>query len=225
MEQVRPYLKDIAPNLSTVLLNGALVVYSTTKPPQITRLNSSVVLTVVEKTGLLPQVRGIILQNVDSAVVDRDDPSFMKALKHFGIDSFKVDKGLAHIADYQPLEIIIEVQKDQGVAIKDVILSYVSGKAEVVVSGPYSVEVVATGVSKAGAVAESLRSASIDPAETMIFGDGDNDAEMLANVGIGIAMKNCSPAACNAAVAKISDNNSDAIAQFFKKVVLTADCQ
>lgn len=233
LDQIQPYRMDIGPNLPIVLLNGALVldpdsIKATSKAVRAikaTFIDPSVASVVVEKTRLLPTVRGIILQNDDSAVVDRDDPPFLKALKHFGISSYKVDKGLAHIADYHILEIIVEVQKDQGGAVRDVILPHVAGKAEATISGPYSVDVVASGISKAGAVVESLRSSSIEPMESLAFGDGDNDAEMLASVGVGVAMRNCSPATCKAAVIIIGDNNSDAIAQFFEKFVLTPDCQ
>lgn len=44
--------------------------------------------------------------------------------------------------------------------------------------------------SKARAVKEICQAFKIDPSETMAFGDGDNDIEMLQTVSIGVAMGN-----------------------------------
>lgn len=51
-------------------------------------------------------------------------------------------------------------------------------------------DVVPKGVSKASGIDEILKIYDIDLSETMAFGDGDNDIEMLKHCQIGIAMGN-----------------------------------
>jgi len=47
-------------------------------------------------------------------------------------------------------------------------------------------------------------------ADVVAIGDGDNDANMLANVGIGIAVANATPLAKAAASYVVSRNNNEA---------------
>jgi hydroxymethylpyrimidine pyrophosphatase-like HAD family hydrolase len=49
-------------------------------------------------------------------------------------------------------------------------------------------------------------------AETMMVGDGDNDVELLAAVGLGVAMGNASPAALKAAKTRVGHVNTGGLA-------------
>jgi len=55
---------------------------------------------------------------------------------------------------------------------------------------PYSVDVISKGVSKAVGIQKLIEHLGIDMSETVAFGDGLNDIEMLQAVGMGIAMEN-----------------------------------
>lgn len=57
-------------------------------------------------------------------------------------------------------------------------------------SNPYSVDIVPKGGSKVKGIEAFLAEHEITLAETMAFGDSHNDNEMLAAVGIGVAMGN-----------------------------------
>ncbi len=54
---------------------------------------------------------------------------------------------------------------------------------------------------------------------TVAIGDGDNDAEILAGAGIGLAMGNASPRAREAAHAEIPANDQDGLAWAIRKIV------
>jgi Cof subfamily protein (haloacid dehalogenase superfamily) len=54
-------------------------------------------------------------------------------------------------------------------------------------------------------------------------GDGDNDAEMLATAGLGIAMGNASPAAKSAAKLSVPDNDHDGLAYAIRTHVLAGE--
>jgi len=63
---------------------------------------------------------------------------------------------------------------------------------------PY-LEFSAPNVTKATALAAVARELGVAQAETLAFGDGNNDAAMLAWAGLGVAMPHASPAALTAA--------------------------
>lgn len=60
--------------------------------------------------------------------------------------------------------------------------------------GEESGELAVPGVSKSAAMKELLAHLGIDRADTLAFGDGMNDADMLAYAGVGIAMGNAKEA-------------------------------
>jgi len=56
------------------------------------------------------------------------------------------------------------------------------------------------------------------PAEVVAVGDADNDLEMLAGAGLGVAMGNAMPRARAVARRVIGDNNGDALAQLVEEL-------
>ncbi len=92
--------------------------------------------------------------------------------------------------------------------------------AIVVVSGSQTVEVVP--FTKGAAVMQALRASGIRASDVIACGDSGNDMEMLRMVGLGAAMGNCRSGACEAALVRIGDNDSDAIAELVRRVALKA---
>lgn len=58
---------------------------------------------------------------------------------------------------------------------------------------PYGVDIIAAGNSKARGMERLLAHYDISREEIIAFGDGENDMEMLAYAGIGVAMGNADP--------------------------------
>lgn len=54
----------------------------------------------------------------------------------------------------------------------------------------HAINIISRGTSKATGIKKSLEHFGIDQSETMAFGDGNNDEEMLKYVSIGVAMGN-----------------------------------
>lgn len=65
-----------------------------------------------------------------------------------------------------------------------------AGKLHKTFSRPYYLEILNKNVSKGNTVLKLLEKENIDPKNVIAFGDACNDAEMLENVGIGVAMEN-----------------------------------
>ncbi|GFH43472.1 haloacid dehalogenase [Lactococcus hodotermopsidis] len=80
-------------------------------------------------------------------------------------------------------------------------------------SNPYSADIVTHGNSKIKGIEKVAQKFGFTLAETMAFGDSDNDLEMLAGVGFGIAMGNATPLVKKRANYVTDTNNADGIAK------------
>lgn len=86
-------------------------------------------------------------------------------------------------------------------------------------SVPHMLEIGNEDAGKGNTLLYLLKLLGISPEEAMAFGDADNDAEMLAAVKYGIAMKNGTKA-CKKAAFKITDsNNEDGVAKEIRKYI------
>lgn len=246
LEQVEPFLDDVAPSLPLVLYNGGLSVDPKTREIVAVRhLPSDVVVRVLEVGAGNADVQGIVVHGATESWIDRSTEELDRELAAGLIRPTGVlAKGaLAGTPDLRPGEQPADVKdpprtETPGPAVKVMLLTY-AGKVDAVarqvgdavgtdarslVTSPRTVEVVPNGVNKAVGILAALSQAGIDPAQVLVFGDSGNDVEMLSVVGIGIAMGNCRPEACDAAMLRIGNNGTDAIAQVIERLALTPSC-
>jgi hydroxymethylpyrimidine pyrophosphatase-like HAD family hydrolase len=57
----------------------------------------------------------------------------------------------------------------------------------------------------------------------MAVGDGDNDAELLAGVGLGVAMGNATDNSRAAALVQVSDNEHDGLAEAIRRFAIASE--
>lgn len=76
------------------------------------------------------------------------------------------------------------------------------------------IDVVKRGVSKSHCLQRLQEMLLISPGETVLFGDGRNDIEMLSQNGIGIAMKNALPEVKKVCVGVTSSNDENGIVKW-----------
>ena len=72
------------------------------------------------------------------------------------------------------------------------ILSKLDANLLLAFSHPNYVEVATRNISKYSGLAAYMQQLNITPQQVIAFGDGENDIDMLANVGLGVAMANAS---------------------------------
>lgn len=83
-----------------------------------------------------------------------------------------------------------------------------------------AVEVFRAGCSKATALAHVAAAHGIAMDEVMAIGDGLNDCEILAAVGLGVAMGNACPEARAVARVQVASNEEDGVAEAIDRFVL-----
>ncbi len=86
-------------------------------------------------------------------------------------------------------------------------------------SGAPFLEVGKENVSKATALARFAQERGYGPEDVVAFGDNNNDVDMLAWAGYGVAMSNASPAALEVADTVTATNDEDGVAQVIERLL------
>ena len=91
------------------------------------------------------------------------------------------------------------------------------GRLDVFKSEAFFLELVPIGVNKGEAITKLAEINNVDISETMSFGDGFNDVELIKTAGMGIAMANACPEVLNAADYVTLSNDMDGVAAGIEK--------
>ena len=86
-------------------------------------------------------------------------------------------------------------------------------------STPIYLEFVEKSVSKGSALLRLCEMLGVDPAQTVAFGDEENDRPMLRAAGLGVAMGNAVPEIKAEADAVTSSNEEDGVAKFIEHLL------
>lgn len=81
-------------------------------------------------------------------------------------------------------------EREKLLAIESAIAAAMGDSVRSMLSSPFMLEVVAPGISKSRGLAECLAGMGGTLAETISFGDAENDEDMLLATGLGVAMGN-----------------------------------
>jgi FMN hydrolase / 5-amino-6-(5-phospho-D-ribitylamino)uracil phosphatase len=223
-DQVKAYLPGIKPNLPIVLFNGAVLMTPRGEMIRSMHLERKAV---TKTLALLPNLDGLwgtIVHEERETIVDRDDEKFITTISKGHIRPTQVEPNMATDYEGQPVKILLLVEPGKIDAAAKTLQTVLGSDAQAVISSSFTVEVLPVGVNKAGPIGEILAERNIDPRNALFFGDSGNDVEMLSQLGPGFAMANCRKSCCEASLARIGNNDTDAIADVIEKVVLTPEC-
>jgi Cof subfamily protein (haloacid dehalogenase superfamily) len=198
-QNLRPFLDRVPANAPLILCNGSLIIEANSWkviefiPMPIRLVHSVMRLALLERLQLklfmddlettiehLPRDSGFVLKQPGKS--DREVPNPFELVSRsphkvaFGAQSPSDSEGIAEL-----------VRKNMG------------SSARVVISSPRIIEVLMPDVSKAAAMARVAALVGVDQRRTLAIGDGDNDVEMIAWAGKGVAMGNATPSALKAA--------------------------
>lgn len=95
------------------------------------------------------------------------------------------------------------------------IIAHFSERGILNVSHPQATKIVAAKV-----VCDAL---DCSLADAMAIGDGDNDAELLAGVGLGVAMGNATDMTRQAALTQVADNEHDGLAEAIRRFAIRGE--
>ena len=118
--------------------------------------------------------RDVVLNFVNQKIIDvqAQVSSYVPAVKEYNNEEFYMASAFVDTKE----------QINEILALQDI--------AEITYWHEGAYDIVPQGVSKATGIDEVIKKYNIDISETMAFGDGENDIEMLKHVQIGVAMGN-----------------------------------
>ncbi|WP_215540152.1 HAD family hydrolase [Borreliella bavariensis] len=141
---------------------------------------------------------------------------------------------IKEIKDFNELEnfenvakIILAGKEESLIEYEAMILDKYKGEINAYLSTPNSLEIVDHKVSKGNALKEVLKTINIDLSETIAFGDGFNDTDMLENVKKGLLMRNSNYRlkAMLPYLEVIGTNDEEAVANYINDNVLEEPIQ
>lgn len=109
-------------------------------------------------------------------------------------------------------KVLFAAPHDVLAPISDAIAAPFAGELDFSFSVSFYFECTVAGVDKGSALRRCCESLGIDLADTVAFGDNENDVAMLRTAGLGVAMANGVPAALAAADVVTLSNDEDGIA-------------
>jgi Cof subfamily protein (haloacid dehalogenase superfamily) len=120
----------------------------------------------------------------------------MTDLYQFRTKSPVIERGdLRQLAGETPIKIVSIRPPEQAARALPLLMARYDGRLEIVQTDPEYIEFLPLGVSKAVGMATVAERYGIAQAETLAFGDGNNDVPMLQWAGLGIAMDHGRPSA------------------------------
>jgi Cof subfamily protein (haloacid dehalogenase superfamily) len=228
LDQVRPYLDELKPNLPLVLYNGAVTLTPDGRSALAqASLNQDSVQRLLDAISDLQshseQFSAVVAQYADGTTLGEISIKGTESvLGSLGIVTDAMcplrDCTLAKAMRGErswPAKIMAVVPSDRADAVSATISKALGGTARAFVSDPRAaaVEVVPVETNKAIAIERAVLARGYTLSNVVAFGDSQNDVEMLARSGMGIAMANCHPRACESALFMTGSNDSDAISR------------
>ncbi len=194
--QVKDIFADLAPQISLVTSNGAYV-ETGGELLSLSTLSADAVARVMAAHEAYPQIP-LAAVCADGAYFETSaDPEFAQSLAMYShrvrfVDSLATGPAATDVMMYWS-RMPAEQQRESMAAMQEALGDDVRVVDSGVDDGWGFFDLVLPGVSKATGAQVLLGHFGIDAADVIAFGDADNDREMLALAGCGVAMGNASP--------------------------------
>lgn len=159
-----------------------------------------------------------VLCGENAAYIENSDFNFIETIKHF-FEKIEIVTDLTKVTDVL-LKVSICDFKDVSVNSYPYFTEYLSDY-KIAISSSMWLDITHTNANKGVALAFIQQRLGILPEETMVFGDMQNDLEMIDQAGHSYAMKNAHPDVLKAANYMTEyDNNNRGVIEVIKKVCL-----
>jgi len=187
--------------------------------------------TILSATQMDPEQARQILKTLESFAVTpilddgntfyaSDEDAYMVRFECMNNDmSFVQMKNLSDNLFFAPYKILMSVDPAVARTVQRQIAALLPAGLRIVQTAPFYLEVIPDHVNKGAGLRNVCESAGIPLADTIAFGDSENDIDMLRTAGIGVAMGNADDSVKKAADMITASNNENGIAAALKKLL------
>lgn len=216
--QLKSFFGDIQDELTYVAENGAFVVEKGVELFSVDIPKESVTLILDELIS--HTTISVVLCGKESAYVHESvSDSFFQIVNKYYHRLQRVPN--LHEVDDQILKFALSCPEEETIVIRDLLAGKIGHIVTAVSSGHGSIDLIDPNHHKATGIQLLQQRWSVEDDETMAFGDGGNDIEMLKHVKYGFAMANGSDEVKTVAAHVAPSNNEsgvlEVIDQFFNK--------
>ena len=210
-QQAGEAVAAIKPSLPTIVLNGGAIIHSSGSRQTLATLDEVTLRTCREKIAGHPAIRGLVFYFTQATAADRDSilfvpiaadidlrPNFYNNLERFSADSL--------------VKIVVVCEPSQMEVVGQY-LAQLLPQGKIVSSTATTLEIIPPSISKLTAIVKVAKERGIPIKRIAAVGDGENDLEMIAGLGLGVAMSNGNVRVKEAADLIIGTNTSDSIAK------------
>lgn len=185
-------------------------------------------LTVYEKkvpNELVPEICDYAAERGLTILTYEGDMIISNGSNEYVAEEARINKLPVKVIDDLSSHINFSVNKFLITEHPDTILAEIDGVKErfpqmnVFRSAPFFMEIVPPDIDKAYALSRLLERLELTQADLAAFGDGDNDASMIAYAGCGVAMANGSEKCKEAADAVTLSNDEDGVATALRNMM------
>ncbi|WP_139979564.1 HAD family hydrolase [Nocardioides litoris] len=166
------------------------------------------------------RVMAAVRAGVPGALMGLEDLDGLAAEPGF-VDESRTDRvgPLADVWSDGVTKVLVRAPGLEPEALQDQVAAAVGGLATVTWSMPGLVEISATGVTKASALAEVAADLGVAAADVVAFGDMPNDLPMLGWAGTSYAVANAHPTVLEATDHTAPANDADGVARTLARLV------
>lgn len=209
-----PFAEQLQPNAPLILFNGGLVWDPLTSTAVfergLPREDAHLALRIAADLG----IHANLYQGAEIAIAQESQTSRESEEKD-GVPHIVVGELVAHCTT-DPHKILLIDESGLFTGFKERFRAVAKTPCTLVRSEPTYLEVLPAGVCKGSALPAVEAHVGIPASQVIAFGDGLNDAELLAACGCGVAMGNALEAVQELADVVIGDCDSDAIERFLR---------
>lgn len=213
------FVEQLGLTTPTICYQGALI-YNATTGETVSR--EGLPLSMAHQLIDLARTRRLVLQfclGETGTYVEAPSPLSRETMKAVGATIQEVSD-LKQVVTTPPIKGLIIHPADEAVALTSELKNTWNGSLNIVLSHTTFIEITSPLVSKGHALATLAAYYNIPQAEVMAIGDHDNDMEMLAWAGLGVAMGNASAGAKAAADVIAPPLSEDGAAWAIEKFIL-----
>lgn len=226
LEQLRPHLDVIQPDLPLVLFNGALVVDPTAQNILHSRpLAAAHIAPILTSLTEDDRVRAVFVYFAERTMAFPPSPELESLAELLGTPIDEVcQTPEACGASGDPLKLLVITTEDQALALSESVAPSIPDGARAVVGHPSGLEIIADEVNKSAAIQGILGDLGVSLDQVVVFGDSGNDVEMLTDIPVSVAMERCHPQSCATALLRAGSNDTDTIADILRDLVMGPSC-
>jgi Cof subfamily protein (haloacid dehalogenase superfamily) len=214
-QSIQDKLKAIKDQISIIGENGGIMQHAT-ETKVLLELSKE---DVAECVKVLRQIKNsyTVLCGSKAAYIESKDEHFYKKLKNYYTVVEKVDN-LLNVSNDQFLKIAVFHFDSSEEFIYPNVRKF-EGQYQVIVSGQNWLDISHIEANKAYALKMIQKEMGLTPKETMVFGDFNNDIEMLKLANLSFAMANAHPNVKNTAKYMTKSNNDNGVEEILDQLL------